>query len=178
MQVCDSHFPEGSKMSKRATLLLALLTIAPHVFAQAIDPARSTVTVRVSKAGLFSAFGHRHTVRAPIQQGQVDTAARAVSLSFASAHLQVLDPDVLLKERTEIQHTMLGPQVRDAARYPEIRFQSTRVEAAGASAWRVQGELTLHGVVRPLALEVATAPGGYRGRALLKQSDFGIKPIS
>jgi polyisoprenoid-binding protein YceI len=163
-------------MLKRAALLL-LLSTAIQLSAQAIDPARSTVTVRVNKAGLFSAFGHNHTVRAPIQQGQVDTAAGAVRLSFASAQLHVLDPDASFKERSEVQQTMLGPQVLDAARYPEIRFQSTRVEPVGRG-WRVQGELLLHGVTKPVVLDVASTGGNYTGRVRLKQSEFGIKPIS
>ncbi len=163
---------------KRATLAVWMAIAIGHMTAQAIDPVRSTVTVRVNKAGLFSAFGHNHVIRAPIQQGEVNTAVRAVRLSFASAQLQVLDPEVSSKERAEVQQTMLGPQVLDAARYPQIVFQSVRAEPAGQGGWRVEGELSLHGVTRPVVLEVISTGEQYRGRVRLKQSQFGIKPIS
>jgi len=165
-------------MLKRTALLLACFAFAAaHVSAQAIDPARSTVTVHVDKAGLFSVFGHKHTVRARIQQGQVDTGARAVALSFASAQLRVLDPDVSKEDRAEIQRTMLGPQVLDTERYPEIRFQSTQVESEG-KGWRVQGQLALHGATKPVVMKVKSNGDSYRGQVRLKQSDFGLKPIS
>jgi len=35
----------------------------------AIDPQKSSITVRVFKAGIFSAFGHEHEISAPMQQG-------------------------------------------------------------------------------------------------------------
>jgi polyisoprenoid-binding protein YceI len=164
---------------KSLAIALACLPIAlAHLSAQAINPARSTVTVRVNKAGLFSAFGHNHIISAPIQQGEVNTTARTVRLSFASAGLRVLDPEVSPKERAEVQQTMLGPQVLDAARYPQIVFQSVRAEPAGQGGWRVEGELSLHGVTRPVVLEVISTGEQYRSRVRLKQSEFGIKPIS
>ncbi len=160
-----------------AVAFACLAMAALPVGAQAIDPARSTVTVRVAKAGLFAAFGHNHVVRAPIQQGEVNVARHSVVLAFASARLQVEDPGVSPKERSEVQQTMLGPQVLDTARYPEIRFASTQAEPE-RNGWRVQGQLSLHGVTRPLAVEVTSAgAGAYRGRARLRQTDFGIQPV-
>jgi len=73
---------------------------------------------------------------------------------------------------------MLGPDVLDSARFPEITFRSTTVEPAGAGRWRVTGELRLHGRVRSLAVTVAGRDGHYLGTFALRQRDFGIEPIS
>jgi polyisoprenoid-binding protein YceI len=38
--------------------------------------------------------------------------------------------------------------------------------------------LTLHGVIKPVALSVNRNGDAYVGHATIKQTDFGIKPIS
>jgi polyisoprenoid-binding protein YceI len=135
------------------------------------------MTVRVYKAGLLSAFGHDHEIAAPIASGGVDSAAREVELHANAKALRVADPQASDKDRAEIQHTMLGPEVLDAERFPEIVFRSTAAQAAGPNAWKVEGKLTLHGETRPVSVEVRESEGRYMGTARLKQSDFGIKPV-
>jgi polyisoprenoid-binding protein YceI len=49
---------------------------------------------------------------------------------------------------------MKGPEVLDAARFPQITFASTSVQGDGASA-RITGDLTLRGVSRPVTLEAS-----------------------
>ncbi len=44
----------------------------------AVDIRQSTLTVRVSTAGVFSGFGDKHEVAAPIAEGFVDEGARRV----------------------------------------------------------------------------------------------------
>src|SRR5258708_30291347 len=142
-----------------------------------IDISKSVMTVRVFRAGAFSAFGHDHTIAAPIAGGSVDTAARRVELHVDAKGLRVRDTDASEKDRSEIQRTMLGPEVLDAERNPEIVFRSTAAEQAGPGSWKVSGTLTLHGQSRPVAVEVAEKARHYVGRAVLKQTDFGIKPV-
>ena len=142
-----------------------------------IDTGKSVMTVRVYKAGVLSALGHDHEIAAPIAGGKVDATARQVELHMHARALQVRDPGVSDKDRTEIQSTMLGPEVLDAERHPEIAFRSTGAEAAGAGSWSVQGNLTLHGQTRAVAVEVHENGGHYIGTSRFKQSDFGIKPV-
>ena len=145
-----------------------------------MDVARSTLTVRVFKAGLFSAFGHNHEIRAPIARGSFDESADlpSVELQVDARQLQVLDPDLSAKDRAEVQQTMLGPSVLDSAKFSEIRFRSLTIEKTGEGKWRVHGDLTVHGQTRPVLVEVTGEPGHYRGSATVKQTDFGIKPVS
>jgi polyisoprenoid-binding protein YceI len=135
------------------------------------------MTVRVYKAGVLSAFGHDHEIAAPIAGGKVDSAAHTVELHTNASALRVRDPKVSEKDRDEIQTTMLGPDVLDAGRFPEIVFRSTAVEPMGTGSWKVQGTLTLHGQTQPVTAEVRETAGRYVGNSLFKLTDFGIKPV-
>jgi len=162
----------------------ALLLLASSIFlltparaeSRSIDTEKSTMTVRVYKSGMLSAFGHDHEIAAPIA-GKVDTSVHQVELRINAASLRVRDPKTSEKDRAEIQKTMLGPEVLDTERHSEIVFRSTSAEPAGEGGWQVRGELTLHGATKPVAVEVRENDGHYVGTARLKQSDFGIQPV-
>jgi len=79
-----------------------------------------------------------------------------------------------------------GPQCLDVARFPRIHFASTGVTGLGhqpdGHRIVVRGNLTLHGVTRPVTLpaEIDFKDGMIHasGAVKIKQSDFGIQPIS
>jgi polyisoprenoid-binding protein YceI len=174
----------GARFTRRSYFpsLLILSGLFGCLAAQAgesrpIDTAKSTMTVHVSKAGALSMFGHDHEIAAPIAGGSVDTTGRHVELRVDAAALRVRDPKASEKDRTEIQKTMLGPDVLDAERHREILFKSTAVEKAG-DGWTVRGNLTLHGETKPVTIAVREAQEGrYAGSARLRQTEFGIKPV-
>jgi polyisoprenoid-binding protein YceI len=144
-----------------------------------IDGPHSTVTVRVCKSGFLSAFGHNHEIQAPIQSGEVkESDSLSVELQVDAHKLRVLDPEVSEGTRAQIQDTMQGIQVLDVVHFSEIRFQSTAVEPKGPDHWIVHGSLALHGKDRPVAVEVTLKGEHYRGSATLKQTDFGITPVT
>jgi hypothetical protein len=144
-----------------------------------IDRERSSITVKAFKSGLFSAFAHNHLVKAPIALGEVRLGPNpGVELSIQSGQLVALDPDLAADKRAEVQRRMLGPEVLDSERYPEIRFRSTQVQPLSGDRWRVEGELTLHGQTRPVSLEVSGDGAHYSGRTRIRQRDFGIEPVS
>jgi polyisoprenoid-binding protein YceI len=72
----------------------------------------------------------------------------------------------------------------DVGRFPTITFKSGRVEKAGAGALKVAGDLTMHGVTRPVVLDVEYAGSakdpwggvraGFSARASLDRKDFGL----
>ena len=166
-------------IQRKLPFLMLVLALAGAAQAQVrpIDVQKSTMTVHVYKAGLLGFAGHDHEIRAPLAEGQVDDS-RAVSLRVDARQLQVMDKEISAKDRAEIQHTMLGPEVLDSQQFPEIRFRSTTVSTAGTGQWTVQGELTLHGQTHPIALKATGEPGHYHGSIVLKQKDFGMKPYS
>jgi polyisoprenoid-binding protein YceI len=147
--------------------------------AREVDSLHSTMTVRVYKSGFLSAFGHNHEIQAPIQSGQVkESGSPSAELRIDARKLRVLDPEASDSTRAQIQETMLGTQVLDADHFPEIRFQSTGVEQKGPDHWIVHGNLGLHGKDHPIAVEVTLKDERYRGSATLKQTDFGITPVT
>jgi len=144
---------------------------------QAIDIQKSVVTVRGYKAGVFSAFGHDHEIAAPVADGNADITTHHVELRMDPGALRVRDSKASEKDRNQIQTTMLGPEVLDSERHPEIVFRASEVEPMGPGSWGVHGALTLHGQTRPVTVRVSDRDGHYIGSSLLKLTDFGIKPV-
>jgi hypothetical protein len=103
--------------------LLYLAVLLPPWAADAsgqkvIDTERSVLTVRVYKAGLLSAFGHEHQIRAPIREGSFDEEKKTIEFTVDARSLRVLDSDVSDKDRAEIQSTMVGPEGFGQRRIP------------------------------------------------------------
>jgi hypothetical protein len=143
-----------------------------------IDLDRSVVKVRVESAGLLAVFAHRHLISAPLAGGRLSASGTPeLEVYFEARALDVLDPDLSAADRARVQSTMLGPQVLDVERHPEIRFRSTAVQPRDNATWLVEGVLALHGESRPLQFTVARRDGHYAGSVTLKQTDFGIAPI-
>ncbi len=47
-----------------------------------------------------------------------------------------------------------GPDFFDVARYPQMKFKSIRVEAAGAGKLKITGVLTINSITKPIVLDV------------------------
>jgi polyisoprenoid-binding protein YceI len=173
----------GPRRIRSLALTLVVSALVGHfqpaqAATQDIDVEHSTLTIRVYKTGLFSAFAHDHEINAPIRQGGFDEDKQTVDLNVDARTLRVVDPGVSASDRTQIQATMLGPKVLDSDQFQEIKFHSTSVERAGEGKWTLNGELTLHGQTHPVKVEVQGEKGHYRGSAVLKQRNFGITPVS
>jgi polyisoprenoid-binding protein YceI len=157
-----------------------------------VDPAASEVLVQVGKAGLFKFAGHTHEVTAPLSEGRIEADAQdlsrsSVALTFQAAALRVSGKDEPPEDVPKVQEAMVGPKVLDAARFPQVVFTSRKVsgKSAGGNAYelQVEGDLQLHGVTRPLTLPVRVEKAAdgtltATARATLKQTDYGIKPVS
>ena len=146
--------------------------------ARPIDTAASKLTVHAFKTGLFSGFADNHEIEAPIAEGSIDEAAPRVNFVVESRNMKVLDPQISPDRRRVIQGRMVGPEVLDTERFPKIAFESTKVERSGEGQFVVEGQLSLHGVTRPVSIKVRSESGRYRGTCTLKQRDYGIEPIS
>jgi polyisoprenoid-binding protein YceI len=137
----------------------------------------SLITIHVEKTGFFSGFAHNHTVIAPVEQVRIDTKNLSAEITVLAKRMKVTDAEASESDRSEIQSTMLGPKVLDVEKYPEVRFQSARIERVGES-YRVTGTLNLHGVAKEISFEVWGTADHCHGKTTLNQTDFGIKPVS
>jgi polyisoprenoid-binding protein YceI len=77
----------------------------------------------------------------------------------------------------------------DAKRFPQITFASRSLSVVDGAQAKLTGDLTLHGVTRPVTLDVTfngVGPGltglgtrlGFSGVARIKRSDFGVTSMS
>jgi polyisoprenoid-binding protein YceI len=80
---------------------------------------------------------------------------------------------------------MLSDAVLDVNRYPAITFESTSVTGKGSAAaldLSVTGKLSIHGKTQtataPVSVKVAGNQLTASGKFLIKQTDFGIMPVS
>ncbi len=167
-------------MSAPVTCAL-LLAFAAAQFCTAqsfpIDPHRSSIRVQVSRSGIFSFAGDNHTIRAPIISGALDEGRQVVALEIDARQMKVLDPKLAADKRAEVQQRMLGPEVLDTAKYPSILFRSTSATWHGGQLL-VHGELVLHGHSEPVEIRAVAENGSYQGWATIRQTRFGIKPVS
>jgi polyisoprenoid-binding protein YceI len=71
----------------------------------------------------------------------------------------------------------------DAEKFPEITFKSTSVKSSGKNKFDVSGNLTMHGVTKPITLPVTymgsvgagkDAKHGFQTTATINRKDFGI----
>jgi polyisoprenoid-binding protein YceI len=80
---------------------------------------------------------------------------------------------------------VMGETFLDAAKYPEMRFVSTKVVPGPNQELRIEGDLTLHGVTKPITLQAKLnkiGPNpfdkrptlGFSASGSLKRSDYGM----
>jgi polyisoprenoid-binding protein YceI len=126
----------------------------------------------------LSFAGHDHVIDAPTSEGWIDEQKRTVELTIKAATLEVLDPEESEKNRIQIRKDMLGPKLLDAERFPTISFRSTSLTQIDRDTASVIGILTVHGVNKEVKATVKNTGNRYVGTAKLKQSDYGMTPVS
>jgi polyisoprenoid-binding protein YceI len=140
------------------------------------DQARSTIAFKVrhllgSAKGKFTKFS-----------GTIEVDREHPEKSSVVATIQAASIDTANAKRDE--HLRTG-DFFNVQQYAEITFKSRRVKQTGATSGEISGDLTMHGVTRPITLNVllldapesAAKSGTTRWRvttAPLKRSAFGI----
>ncbi|WP_372159127.1 YceI family protein [Xanthomonas arboricola pv. pruni] len=151
-------------------------TAAPVRYA--LDPVHTRVLFAVEHAGFPKALGTVSGTSGTLVFDPDD---------WASARLDVTVPlrradlgDAKWNEAT------LARNLLDAERFPDAHFVSTQVEASGQNHAKVTGNLTLHGVTRPVTLDVTLnalkrhplppfrRTAGFSAAATLSRAEFGI----
>ncbi|MFM9369080.1 YceI family protein [Streptomyces sp. Da 82-17] len=140
-----------------------------------LDPAHSSVGAVARHLGISSVHGRFTEFGGRIEIAE-DPLASRVDAVISSASV---DTGNGMRDKHLVSADFL-----DVERFPEIRYSSTSVSAAGTDRWTVHGELSLHGVVRPVDLDLSylgTGPdpwGGLRAAfhatAELRREDFAM----
>jgi polyisoprenoid-binding protein YceI len=154
-----------------------------------IDKSSSKFTVRAFATGMLSSFGHSPTFAIRNFEGELEFSPDATDQSSLRVRaransLEVMD-DIKSSDRQEMESTM-NKSVLEVEKYPDICFSTTTVAATQLSEGRYQakldGNLTMHGVTRPVTIPTQVTLMGDMLRAggefSLLQTNFRIAPVS
>lgn len=140
-----------------------------------IDPVHTTINVTARHLGMASVRGHFAEFG-----GQI-VVARPVERSTVTATIQAASIDTGSKMRDD---HLRSADFLGVDEHPVIEYRGTSITPLGGEKWRVNGELTLNGITRPVALEMTyfgVGPDSWGGtraafRAVtdLQREDFAI----
>ncbi len=161
-------------------LCTAIVAAVPLVAQEkGIDTERSVIAIHVGKSGLLSAAAHNHTVKAPMSSGTIrESGTPHIEFTIETSKMTVEpDPGIDAKDQATIQ-THMEEMTLETKKFPEITFRSSHIERIADGQWKADGDLSLHGVTKPVSLTVKQTGDSWTTHTVLKQTDFGIKPIS
>lgn len=151
---------------------------------QRYDASSAECLIFTYKEGLLSAIAHDLMLRVDRFAIEVSPAPGGwrIDARFAADSVHVVcslrggDPHqqspIDEGDRRKIERAT-HDEVLQVARHPEIRFEGTAT--ATAAGYEAVGELTLHGVTRPLRLTSHAAGASQVGEVVIHQPDYGIK---
>jgi len=163
---------------------------APATVTYNLDPSQSKFMAHANRSGLFWFKGHSHHLAASDFSGQVELTPDTITP--ASLHLVVKAASLheTGADFTEPQKQIINKELKDIVlhpdQYPDITFQSTNATAKGLGAGRYEvklnGNLTLHGVTRPITIPATITLNGSTLRAVgefsIDRDDYKVKATS
>jgi polyisoprenoid-binding protein YceI len=126
-------------------LLVALASTAAANETYQIDPAHSSIGFHLGHmmgkvVGKFTKF-----------EGKIGSDREHPQQSSVTVRIQIDSIDTgIAKRDTHLR----SEEFFDVAKYPEITFKSRRVKQTGAQSGDILGDLTMHGVTKPITLHV------------------------
>ena len=135
-----------------------------------VDPVHSSVMFRIEHMGVCNFYGAFTDVSGSYTLGE------APSMQFT-----VKADSVDTRNEGRDKH-LKSPDFFNAPEFPAITFKSTSAEKAGEN-WKVTGDLTLHGVTKPITAELKTwqpketrqgLKSGFETHFVIKRTDFGM----
>lgn len=154
---------------------IRIADMAPGTYVS--DQAHTSVVARISHMG-FSSYTLRF--------GKVEALYRYDPKAPESSKVTVtIDPASIDTGSKSFDTELAGKGWFDAADYPAVTFASTRVDPGDGTHGLVEGDLTLHGVTRPVTLQVTfngvggdliplITRTGFSATTMIRRSDFGI----
>ncbi|GLS44135.1 YceI family protein [Methylobacterium brachythecii] len=143
-----------------------------------VDAGHTQVGWRVSHMGFSNYTGGFSEVSGTLDLQPKDPAAAKLSVKIPVSSVATTSE--------KLAGELKGDKWLDAAKYPDMTFVSTKVTPAGQDKAKVTGDLTLHGVTKPVTLDVTLVGAGtnplskkvnvgFEATGTLKRSEFGVK---
>jgi polyisoprenoid-binding protein YceI len=161
-----------------ATALATVLSLPAAAGTWQIDPNHSSAQFAVRHLAISTVRGAFTKVTGTVQYDDKDISKSLVEVTIdaASVDTRVADRDKDLR----------SDHFFDVEKYPTITFKSNKVEQVAPGKLKVIGDLTIHGVTKPVVLDVdgPTAPvkdpwGNQRvainATTKINRQDFGVK---
>jgi polyisoprenoid-binding protein YceI len=159
---------------------LVFAAAAPAVAAPVeyvFDPTHTQIEFTYSHLGFSNITGRFDTV-----EGKLVYDPENPSASSAEATLQIASLDTGVDK---LDAHLKASDFFDAEKFATATFKSTAVAAAGEGKLSLTGDLTIHGVTRPVTFDVTinkiaehpmrkVPSAGFDATATIKRSDFGV----
>ncbi|HZR65699.1 MAG TPA: YceI family protein [Terriglobales bacterium] len=134
---------------KTFSLILALavsITAVAETQTWKIDPNHTASQFAVKHMGISTVRGVFEKTTGEVMFDPADPSKSSIDVTIdtnsVNTRVQMRDND------------LRSPHFFDVAKFPTITFKSTHVEAAGSGKLKVTGDLTIHGVTKPVVLDV------------------------
>ena len=160
-----------------AIAMLIALPVLAHADNWQIDPAHTNVEFTVRHMMISNVKGQFQKT-----SGTITTNGNDPTSAQINATIDATSIDTRVEKRAA---HLKSPAFLDVDKFPTITFKSTKVEAEGAGKWKVTGDLTLHGVTKPVVLEVESSGtpiadpmgntrAGASATTKISRKDFGL----
>jgi polyisoprenoid-binding protein YceI len=140
---------------------LTATATAPATVTYTLDPSRSKFMAHASPSGLLWFKGHGHHLDAGDFTGTVELTPQTITPASLRLVVKAASLHETGADFTESQKQIINKELREIVlhpdQYPEIVFQSTNATAKPAKTGggydvKLTGNLTLHGVTRPVEI--------------------------
>jgi polyisoprenoid-binding protein YceI len=163
---------------------------APAPVTYILDPSQSKFMAHANAGGLLWFKGHNHHLAAREFTGQVELTPETVTPASLRLVVKAASLHETGADFTEPQKEIINKELREIVlhpdQYPDITFQSTNVTAKTSGGGRyevkIDGNLTLHGVTRRIAIPAVVTVNGNDLRAVgefsIDRDDYKVKATS
>lgn len=140
-----------------------------------IDPVHSSIVFKVLHMNVCNFYGRFDKVSGSVVMNDEKPAESKVELTIA---MDSLDTNNEGRDKD-----LKGPNFFSAKEFAEIKFVSKTVKKDADKKWKVDGEMTMHGITKPLSLSVDLVgsadtkmgkKAGFDTTFKIKRSDFGM----
>jgi len=160
-----------------STALLSPTFAAEEKYVIDTEGAHAFVQFRIQHLGYSWLYGRFNDFGGSFTYDEDDPSASQVEVTIKTASID--------SNHAERDKHLRGDDFLDVGEHPEATFKSSAYEETGARTATLTGNLTLHGVTKPVTIAVSKIGhgpdpwGGFRrgfeGTTIIKLADFGIK---
>ena len=171
LAVCAQSSPAGDTNHRNNAAQVPPASSAPvPAGSYKLDREHASLIFRVNHLGFSNYTARFKRFDANLEFDPKHLAASRVTATVDVGSLETDYPDLA---KQDFNALLTGEQWFNAAKFPTMKFDSSRIDVTGANTMRIHGELTLHGVTRPVDLE-ARFNGGYAGHPLDPNARIGF----